>query len=71
MRFSTRPGEAPAQHGRRGLRELAVWVWVLGFCLAALVATYVMFVEAPTATQAGHRERRKRWSVLPLRPGIC
>ena len=47
MRFSTRPGEAPAQHGRRGLRELAVWVWILGFCLAALIATYVMFVEPP------------------------
>jgi len=24
-----------------------VWVWILGFCLAALIATYMMFVEPP------------------------
>ena len=28
-------------------QALAVWVWILGFCAAALVATYVMFVEPP------------------------
>jgi TRAP transporter TAXI family solute receptor len=26
---------------------MVVWVWILGACLAALVATYVMFVEPP------------------------
>jgi hypothetical protein len=24
-----------------------MWVWVIGFCLAALVATYILFVEPP------------------------
>jgi TRAP transporter TAXI family solute receptor len=24
-----------------------VWAWILGFCLAVLIATYVMFVEPP------------------------
>ena len=26
---------------------LATWLWILGSCLAALVATYVLFVEPP------------------------
>jgi TRAP transporter TAXI family solute receptor len=26
---------------------LAAWIWITGFCVAALVATYVMFVEPP------------------------
>jgi TRAP transporter TAXI family solute receptor len=29
------------------LRLLAVWGWIIGFCVAVLVATYVMFVEPP------------------------
>jgi TRAP transporter TAXI family solute receptor len=26
---------------------VAVWVWIVGFCLAVLIATYLMFVEPP------------------------
>jgi TRAP transporter TAXI family solute receptor len=33
-------------HGR-GHHALVAWIWILAFCLAALVATYVMFVEPP------------------------
>jgi TRAP transporter TAXI family solute receptor len=28
-------------------RAVVVWLWILGFCAAALAATYVMFVEPP------------------------
>jgi TRAP transporter TAXI family solute receptor len=38
---------APPKPRGQGKRALAAWVWILGFCLAALVATYVMFVEPP------------------------
>jgi TRAP transporter TAXI family solute receptor len=41
---------APVVPPRRRSHEkhvLAVWVWIIGFCLAALIATYVMFVEPP------------------------
>ena len=37
-----RPGPAA-----RRKQALAVWVWILGICLAALIATYMMFVEPP------------------------
>jgi TRAP transporter TAXI family solute receptor len=36
----------PRPH-RRGRQSLAVWVWIFGICLAALIATYLMFVEPP------------------------
>jgi TRAP transporter TAXI family solute receptor len=29
------------------MRPLSAWVWILAFCAAALIATYVMFVEPP------------------------
>ena len=32
---------------RHGRRALTVWAWILGLCLAALVATYMLFVEPP------------------------
>jgi TRAP transporter TAXI family solute receptor len=32
---------------KRGIRAVAAWVWIGGFCLAVLMATYVMFVEPP------------------------
>jgi uncharacterized protein len=35
------------QRRRQGKRTLMVWVWLLGFCLAALIATYMLFVEPP------------------------
>jgi uncharacterized protein len=43
---SSRPRVAPQRRGQRK-RALAVWVWILGISLAALIATYMMFVEAP------------------------
>jgi TRAP transporter TAXI family solute receptor len=39
---TTRPG-LPG----RGKRHLAAWIWIIGFCVAALIATYVLFVEPP------------------------
>jgi uncharacterized protein len=44
---SSRPIVAPPMPRGRRKRVLAVWVWIVGFCLAAMVATYVMFVEPP------------------------
>jgi uncharacterized protein len=41
------PRPIVAHPRRRSRRSLAAWVWILGFCVAALVATYVMFVEPP------------------------
>ena len=38
---------APPGRRRRGKRGLGVWIWILGFSLAALIATYMMFVEPP------------------------
>jgi TRAP transporter TAXI family solute receptor len=38
---------SPHRSRSQGRQALAVWVWILGSCLAALVATYVMFVEPP------------------------
>jgi TRAP transporter TAXI family solute receptor len=32
---------------RQRRRALAAWVWILGLCLAAMIATYMMFVEPP------------------------
>lgn len=32
---------------KRGKSLLAGWVWILGFCVAVLVATYMIFVEPP------------------------
>ena len=32
---------------RRRVRALGMWVWLLVFCAAALIATYIMFVEPP------------------------
>ena len=36
-----------AQAPQPGQACAAVWVWILGFCLAALIATYMLFVEPP------------------------
>jgi TRAP transporter TAXI family solute receptor len=38
---------APPRPHSQGKSPLAAWVWILGFCLAALIATYLMFVEPP------------------------
>src|SRR5215831_2156659 len=32
---------------RRSKQAMVVWVWILGLSAAALVATYIMFVEPP------------------------
>ena len=47
MSTSSRPGVAPIRSRGRRRRALVAWVWILGSCLAALIATYVMFVEPP------------------------
>jgi uncharacterized protein len=44
---SSPPRATPPRPRRRGRQALAVWVWILGLCAAALIATYVMFVEPP------------------------
>ena len=46
MPFSSRSTIVqPRSRSRR--RSVLIWVWIIGFCVAALVATYVMFVEPP------------------------
>src|SRR4051794_13099023 len=32
---------------RNGKRALATWAWVVGLCVAVLIATYMSFVEPP------------------------
>lgn len=38
---------APAPRPRRGRPFPTAWIWVVGSCLAVLVATYLIFVEPP------------------------
>lgn len=45
------PTRAQPRRRRSGKRALIVWIWIIGFCLAALIATYVMFVEPPPPHQ--------------------
>ncbi len=47
MSRSSRPRVTPPRPRRHGKRALAVWVWIFGFCLAVLIATYILFVEPP------------------------
>ena len=47
MLSSSRSTVTPPRRRRQGKRALVVWIWLLGFCLAALVATYMLFVEPP------------------------
>ena len=47
MSFSVGPKSTTRNRRRRRKRALAVWIWILGISLAALVATYTMFVEPP------------------------
>ncbi|WP_435008986.1 TAXI family TRAP transporter solute-binding subunit [Tundrisphaera lichenicola] len=37
----------PPRPRRKGKSAIVVWTWVLGLCLAVMVATYMTFVEAP------------------------
>ncbi|SIO59458.1 TRAP transporter solute receptor, TAXI family [Singulisphaera sp. GP187] len=47
MSSSSLPIVTPPRHRSQGKPALAAWVWVLGFCLAVLIATYMIFVEPP------------------------
>ncbi len=47
MPASSRPKVTPPSPRKRRKHSLSVWVWIVGFCLAALIATYMMFVEPP------------------------
>jgi uncharacterized protein len=44
---SSGPKVSPPRRRSQGKRALAVWVWILAFCAAALIATYMLFVEPP------------------------
>ena len=37
----------PPRRRSQGKRALAMWVWIFAFCLTALIATYMLFVEPP------------------------
>jgi TRAP transporter TAXI family solute receptor len=45
--FASQSDPSGFRHREQGKRALAAWVWLVGFSLAALVATYVLFVEPP------------------------
>ena len=48
MSISSAPKVTPARRRRsQRKRALTLWIWILGFCLAALIATYMLFVEPP------------------------
>ena len=47
MPSSPRPTVAPPRPRRKQKRAIGVWIWVFGISIAALVATYMMFVEPP------------------------
>ena len=47
MSSSPQPRVTPPNRRSQGKRALAMWVWIFAFCLAALVATYMLFVEPP------------------------
>jgi uncharacterized protein len=44
---SSGPKLTPPTRRSQGKRTLGMWVWILAFCLAALIATYMLFVEPP------------------------
>jgi uncharacterized protein len=37
----------PPRRRSQGKRALALWAWILAICVAALIATYMLFVEPP------------------------
>jgi uncharacterized protein len=43
----SRPRVAPSRSRKPRKQAMAVWAWILGISLAALIATYTMFVEPP------------------------
>ena len=47
MLSSSRSTVTSPRRRRQSKRTLVVWIWLLGFCLAALIATYMLFVEPP------------------------
>ena len=47
MSSSSGPKLTPPARRSQGKRTLGMWVWILAFCLAALIATYMLFVEPP------------------------
>ena len=47
MASSTRPIVVATRTRGRNRTALGLWVWVLGSCVGMLVATYMIFVEAP------------------------
>ncbi len=47
MSASSRSNVVKPRARSRRKRALVAWIWIVGFCAAAFVATYVMFVEPP------------------------
>ena len=47
MFSSSGPKVTPPTRRSQGKRTLAMWVWIFAFCLTALIATYMLFVEPP------------------------
>ena len=47
MPTSSRSTAISRRRRKLGKRTLIVWVWLFGFCLAALIATYMLLVEPP------------------------
>ncbi len=55
---------------RQGKRALAAWVWILAFSLAALIATYVMFVEPPPPHKIVIASGSHNGGILPICPAV-
>ena len=47
MSSGSRPAKTTPRPRRQGKHALAVWVWIGSFSVAALIATYMLFVEPP------------------------
>jgi TRAP transporter TAXI family solute receptor len=47
MPFADQGEVTPPRRRSQGKRALVVWAWIVGLCLAALIGTYVLFVEPP------------------------
>ncbi|WZP00991.1 TAXI family TRAP transporter solute-binding subunit [Isosphaeraceae bacterium EP7] len=47
MRSSSTPIATTVRRRRRRKTALGAWIWILGSCIAVLIATYLIFVEPP------------------------
>ncbi len=47
MTSSSRPVAAPSRRRIQRKKKLTIWFWISVFCVTALIATYLLFVEPP------------------------